>query len=419
MCTLSQEILAFKYLIREKINKVVAVNNHDLWSRGYYDVIVFSTKGDRSLASLLSGGDYDGDTVVMIWDEAITTPFQNSHKEFADPDADFERNNFHKSKVFLRDIKAQAELSKKDIVPQLTEAMLQNIAPNQLGVYNMFYRNAAYVHGLDHPITSRLGHMFTQCLDAVKSGLVVREDVFRADKRAWDREPPKCFPSKTEENGSNGRRLPLASRRVDHIFILDVLHEVADYETKKYKKSLIEMRDRCNSSYEPDEDLIQPLQDAERRIHRHPQLHDELEVIKSHVKSFREFFIKARNNMGPYSTQPRYEQRWKNKLGIGEEQENIRTVTESYSRQMPTGLAMFSDCEVRRIAASYAYKEDSLRGIFGFCFAVAWAELCAIKARASGEGFVTLTPGFVESMVIHRKMTKIFREMESDVDEKM
>jgi hypothetical protein len=104
----------------------------------------------------------------MIWDEAITTPFQNSHKEFADPDVDFERNNFHKSKVFLRDIKAQAELSKKDIVPQLTEAMLQNIVPNQLGVYNMFYRNAAYVHGLDHPITSRLGHM---CVTSLSSGL--------------------------------------------------------------------------------------------------------------------------------------------------------------------------------------------------------------------------------------------------------
>ncbi|CAE6358416.1 unnamed protein product, partial [Rhizoctonia solani] len=371
----------------------------------------------RSLASLLSGGDYDGDTVVMIWDEAITTSFQNSHKEFADPDVDFERKNFHKSKVLLRDIEARGDLDKKDILPQLMEAMLQNIAPNQLGVYNMFYRNAAYVYGLDHPDTARLGHMFTQCLDAVKSGLVVKEEVFKADKRAWDRDPPACFPSKTEEKDFNGRRLPLVARRADRRFILEVLQEVAVYETEKYKKSLSEMRDRYKSSYQVDRDLIRPLEEAERRVHRYPQFKAELEDIKLHVKTFRDHFTQARNNMGPYSARVRYGQRTKNKQGIGEEQESIRAVSEDYSCRMPTDLAMFSDCEVRRIAASYAYKEDSSRGIFTFCFAVAWAELCAIKARASGEAFVTFTPGFVDSMVIHRKMAKIFREMEGDIDE--
>jgi hypothetical protein len=30
------------------------------------DVIVFSTKGNRSKVSLLSGGDYDGDTVFLL-----------------------------------------------------------------------------------------------------------------------------------------------------------------------------------------------------------------------------------------------------------------------------------------------------------------------------------------------------------------
>ena len=43
------------------IQKVRAVNNEQL--RGLKDVIVFSRQGLRSLASLLSGGDYDGDKV--------------------------------------------------------------------------------------------------------------------------------------------------------------------------------------------------------------------------------------------------------------------------------------------------------------------------------------------------------------------
>jgi hypothetical protein len=99
------------------------------------------------------------DTVVMIWDEAITEPFCNAHTRFADPDENFEEQNFHKSKNMLRDLKARTEMEKKDITPRLLEALLQNIAPNQLGVYNMFYRNSLYVHGLDHPTTARLGHM--------------------------------------------------------------------------------------------------------------------------------------------------------------------------------------------------------------------------------------------------------------------
>ncbi|KAH7333690.1 RNA dependent RNA polymerase-domain-containing protein [Rhizoctonia solani] len=398
--------------------KVVAVNSHELWSRGYFDVIIFSTKGSRSLASLLSGGDYDGDTVVMIWDEAITTPFQNAHKGFADPSLDFERNNFHKSKVVLRDIKAQAELGKKDITPRLVEAMLQNIAPNQLGVYNMFYRNCAYVKGLNHPETARLGHMFTQCLDAVKSGIYVKDEIFKADKRAWDKEPPACFPSKTERDESKGQKFALPPREVSGRFILEGLQEVAVQETEKYKKRLSEMRDKCNSSYKIDPDLTQPLNEAEARVQKYPQFHDELESVKAHVKTFRDHFLQTRNNMGPYSVQVRYGRHTKKKPSLGEEQESIRAVTEDYSRNMPRDLVIFSDPEVRRIAAAYAYREDSNRSIFTFCFAIAWAELCALKARSSGGSFVTLTPGFIDSLAVHRKMAKVFREMENgDISE--
>ncbi|KAG8703675.1 hypothetical protein FRC11_010538 [Ceratobasidium sp. 423] len=350
----------------------------------------------------------------MIWDESITTPFWNAHERFADPDADFERNNFDKSKELLQDIKAQAERGKVDITPLLVKAILQNIAPNQLGVYNMFYRNCAYVKGLNHPETARLGHMFTQCLDAVKSGLVVKEDVYAVDRRAWDKEAPACFPSKTERDDSRGQKPRLPRREIGGRFILEVLQEVATYETEKYKKRLSEMRDKCNSSYSIDEDLIRPLNEADARVRRHPQFQGELEGIKGHVKAFRDHFIQARNNMGPYSTQARHGRHTKRKPSIGEEQESIRAVSEDYSQKMPTNLAMFSDSEVRRIAASYAYQEDCSRRTFSFCFAVAWAELCSIKAQASGGAFVTLASGFIESLAIHRKMAKVFREMEGE-----
>ncbi|EFE32272.1 RNA-directed RNA polymerase, putative [Trichophyton benhamiae CBS 112371] len=40
-------------------------------------VAIFPTKGDVPLASLLSGGDYDGDEVWVCWDQEIVKPFVN------------------------------------------------------------------------------------------------------------------------------------------------------------------------------------------------------------------------------------------------------------------------------------------------------------------------------------------------------
>lgn len=50
--------------MKSDVQKVQAVDNSSL--RIYSDVIVFSTQGSRSLASKLSGGDYDGDLVSKI-----------------------------------------------------------------------------------------------------------------------------------------------------------------------------------------------------------------------------------------------------------------------------------------------------------------------------------------------------------------
>ncbi|KAL9618121.1 MAG: hypothetical protein Q9160_007128 [Pyrenula sp. 1 TL-2023] len=45
--------------------------------RHFKDVVVFPTTGQEPLASLLSGGDYDGDRVIVVWDHAFVSNFQN------------------------------------------------------------------------------------------------------------------------------------------------------------------------------------------------------------------------------------------------------------------------------------------------------------------------------------------------------
>jgi hypothetical protein len=58
------------------IQRVRAVVKLELM--GLKDVIVFSTKGNPSLAAKLSGGDYDGDQAWICWEPSIVENFLNA-----------------------------------------------------------------------------------------------------------------------------------------------------------------------------------------------------------------------------------------------------------------------------------------------------------------------------------------------------
>ena len=48
----------------------------------------------RSPASFLGGGDYDGDTVQVIWDSEIVSSFRDADESIADTPQTFEKDNF-------------------------------------------------------------------------------------------------------------------------------------------------------------------------------------------------------------------------------------------------------------------------------------------------------------------------------------
>ncbi|UKZ77085.1 hypothetical protein TrVFT333_004803 [Trichoderma virens FT-333] len=58
------------------IQRVRVVSRPEL--RKLKDVIIFSTKGDKPLADMLSGGDYDGDMAWVCWDQNIVKNFDNA-----------------------------------------------------------------------------------------------------------------------------------------------------------------------------------------------------------------------------------------------------------------------------------------------------------------------------------------------------
>ena len=71
-------------LLPSDIQRVKAVFKPEL--RGLKDVVVFSAKGASPLASMLSGGDYDGDRVWICWDQSIVDKFTNASMPLNPPD---------------------------------------------------------------------------------------------------------------------------------------------------------------------------------------------------------------------------------------------------------------------------------------------------------------------------------------------
>lgn len=76
------------------------------------DVIVMSADAARCLrspASMLGGGDYDGDTVQVIWEPEIVEPFRNASDKLAEQPEWFVKENFEKETVKVHEVLEKVE----------------------------------------------------------------------------------------------------------------------------------------------------------------------------------------------------------------------------------------------------------------------------------------------------------------------
>lgn len=114
------------------------------------DCIVMSAHSDlceRSPASILGGGDYDGDTVQLFWDKELVEPFRNADVGIADMPPGFEDKYFDKEVVsgweFLREMGGRSEVRIANYQQFLLGALLDDKATGLCG----FAQNAVLVGG--------------------------------------------------------------------------------------------------------------------------------------------------------------------------------------------------------------------------------------------------------------------------------
>ncbi|TFY73397.1 hypothetical protein EWM64_g10615, partial [Hericium alpestre] len=347
------------------VQKVEAVRIPELGD--YVDVIVFSTQGECSLASLLGGGDYDGDKVEVIWQPEIVQNFTNADLELSKPPTNLMRSFRVENETvtdFLQRMAQPMDSTEAERMRGFQSVLMAPLRdPAVVGIYSGLHDNAMYSLGYNNPETVRLGYMFCTTLDGSKTGLSVLDSVFIQDKRKYfiSRAPiwKKKFEERREEPGlrfDTSNQSPISRGENLPLFIMDYLQKVVKHESDG-QYALVErfFRQYSHEMLPNDEVLEGPYLKAVARMKKQSEpfkerMKAELSVIEKHVQECYEHH--QQKMTGTKFTELRIELR----------QNLLRDLSREFvskpAEDELSFLRIFSDEEVWKIRASYAYYYD-------------------------------------------------------------
>lgn len=170
------------------VQRVRAVVKFELM--GLKDVIVFSTKGNPSLAAKLSGGDYDGDQALICWEPSIVENFENSRvPKFPD---------LVKEGYISKDTTTYEELVKDAVDPTTTflkRCFDFNLDQSMLGICTNYKEELCYtqkkVNSMDAVYLSTL---LSLLVDQAKQGYVFTQDDWDRFRKEALRGAPRMVP---------------------------------------------------------------------------------------------------------------------------------------------------------------------------------------------------------------------------------
>nr|POF24091.1 rna-dependent rna polymerase 1 [Quercus suber] len=268
------------------IQKVRAVRRREL--SHLRDVIIFSTQGRRPLASKLSGGDYDGDTFVVYWDQKLVRPFRNAPApEQLTPLEDMFISVDRKK---LRDIVPSVRLGPIDDSEICAFIRRQSAARMQfsyLGTISNAYRELTYPNNdLSTVTANKYNDLHDYLVDADKNGYTFLEADFIRFRQRYGAsrhgEPQYRIFLKTKEKGYSDLQVsetPNKSERWTHILdklYLDVLKREVVGGMRGVKKCL-------RAAMSRDTDLERPYDQVWKPTEVSSVLKSELESLKRNL----------------------------------------------------------------------------------------------------------------------------------------
>lgn len=267
--------------LKSDVQKVKAVDRPEL--RIYTDVIVFPTKGQRSLASMLAGGDYDGDIVstsfivlytselillqvFCCWDPRIVKPFKSSPV----PETPAAMKT-----VFVKNgTKVRQELIKhrdNDSQELAIQAHFLNVSlpDGTLGQYENWRTVLAESRSLDDPDVIYLAHMCAKLVDAPKQGLSLKSTVFQRDRSTFGSMPhPLWFVDKRNKQRERDYK---SYQEVNQDVVpskplgtaMDCLHKLLQERTEAFSNFSVHVI-ADDEVMLKDPDLLAPWEEAEK-----------------------------------------------------------------------------------------------------------------------------------------------------------
>ncbi|CAI2192044.1 20001_t:CDS:2, partial [Funneliformis geosporum] len=164
--------------------RVKAVKNMHLCN--YFNVVIFpvnvASKGDFSLASYISGGDYDGDKIFCCWDPQIVKPYKNSPLLPIDPRV---KSAFDESNQTIDEL---SSTKSSQIEFKLQGIILDNYFKDlemPRGLYDYWHRLQSSEYGISNEHSIYLAQMCAQLLDATKQGLTIKQSVQQRDSEMF------------------------------------------------------------------------------------------------------------------------------------------------------------------------------------------------------------------------------------------
>jgi RNA-dependent RNA polymerase len=232
---------------------------------------------------------------------------------------------------------------------------------------------------------------FNILLDSRKTGHMIKPEVYKKDKRKYDRDPPTCMADTDSYVNHNPNHL----RRASHLpkFILDELlfagRKLVDQYLQKYDKN----RPAANNTH---------ISKLHERMESHPGLKEEVQAVKDFVKSCHD----------------RWNQIWvSEKPGVPKSKEKKKQETDEvwqlvvdYMHGPPeekTSLLRATN-SLTAVAASYAYSLAAK-----FAFTVAFRDICALKATEPGSQISPTTEEMAACFTIPASVARIFDQSNS------
>ena len=273
------------------IQRVRAVSHTKL--RKLKDVIVFSTKGSRPLADLLTGGDYDGDTAWVCWDDEVVSNFDNAPPDLAPPELDFVGENvLQKITVSFQDILGK-HAENGNVTSAYDEflgsSLSFNLQKSMLGICTKYKERLCYYkpRGVADPAALTLSFLLGHLVDQAKAGYTLTNESWKILTSRLKGPSYYEEPEYEKEKASNQWRKEEAKGKIPHILDylkFSIASDMIDRDSEDFEKALD--RENLSKNYDSDlTNLFNEVVDWEPKSGLEPQVLTDLKTeLRRHVK---------------------------------------------------------------------------------------------------------------------------------------